>query len=409
MGKLKVYLHISLLFFTLSALSGVWMRLFSLYPNNLVPYTNVLHGHSHLAILGWAFLGLFVISLTLFWSTLKRRKQAIAICAALAITSLIMFVAFLTQGYAVFSIVMSTLHILIEYWAALFIFREIKCRDASKVATLWIKGALITLIISSLGPFSLGYISANGLKDSPLFDMAIYFYLHFQYNGWLTLGLIGCFALILCRQNIPFHHTWLKRGFMVYFLSLFPGLVLSILWMDGTGKLAEMTAAIGSVGQWIGVIFVLTAFRKSWKSLYEQYSKLVANSLVITFLLFVIKSTMELGLISPTLSVLVYDTRNVIIGYLHLTLLGFISVFILSQFIMLNWVRTNQTTIVGFVLFIVGFTINELLLFIQSLIGWLELGSLPFYLEGLCFASLLLLIGILVLWTSFFKHKHSPV
>src|SRR5699024_12757302 len=79
---------------------------------------------SHTAILGWAFLGVLSVMLALFWTRIKRRKQAIALISSLFIVSLVMFFAFMSQGYDVFSIITSTLHIFLVYWGAIFIYRE---------------------------------------------------------------------------------------------------------------------------------------------------------------------------------------------------------------------------------------------------------------------------------------------
>jgi len=74
------YISISFLFFLLTALSGFWMRFVPLSSRMVLPYDNVLHAHSHLAILGWAFLGVFIIFLSVFRKVIDSRRQANAIC-----------------------------------------------------------------------------------------------------------------------------------------------------------------------------------------------------------------------------------------------------------------------------------------------------------------------------------------
>ncbi|MUK90141.1 hypothetical protein GMD78_17345 [Ornithinibacillus sp. L9] len=165
------YIHIPFLFFTITAITGVWMRYFSFAPNTIIPYTNILHGHSHLAILGWAFLGVFIVFLYSAWNQITKPKQAVAILLTLTIISLVMFFAFIYQGYGVFSIVMSTLHIIAEYWTALFMYRQLKSQQVtSSSGVLFLKSSFVALFISSLGPYALGVISANGLKDHAVFD-----------------------------------------------------------------------------------------------------------------------------------------------------------------------------------------------------------------------------------------------
>lgn len=403
----KSFTHMTFFFFFLTALSGVWMRLYPLNLKISFPYPNVLHSHSHLAILGWTFLSIFIIFLTLFWHQMKEKAKAEAklLITILFIVTFIMFITFLYQSYGLYSIIMSTLHIFLEYWVISFIYRLMKrIQTIPRTSVLFIKASLFSLIISSIGPFSLGFISASGLKESYLFDVAIYFYLHFQYNGWLFLFLVGLFIIILGKRNISIRQPFLLTGFWLYIIALFPSFFASVLWVDH-GYLVYLLAIIGNIGQWIATICILISFSGVIKSLQRQVSKRVTALLGLTFLMLFFKSTMELGLVIPNLASLVFETRSVIIGYLHFTLLGFVSIFILTQYIMTHIVGENKYTSTGFTIFLIGFFLNELLLFTQGLFTWLNLGSLPLYSEGLLLASLLLLMGILTLWVSFSEHS----
>src|SRR5690625_3739457 len=258
----KIFIHISFFFFMITALSGLLMRVTPFVNLSFIPYGNVLHAHSHIAILGWAFLGSFLILLAVLWPSIKNMLHSIFLTITLSITSVLMFIAFLIQGYGLYSIILSTIHIFIEYWAIIFNYQQLKIQKRrSSIGTLFIKGSLITLFISSLGPFILAYISANQLQDSALFDMAIYFYLHFQYNGWLTLFLIGTFLLILQHKGIKIDNSLVRNGFWIYFISLFPWYFLSILWVD-LGSYSNILATIGSIGQWVGVLLIIIGFSK---------------------------------------------------------------------------------------------------------------------------------------------------
>ena len=396
----RLFVHFTFILFILTALSGVLMRSFPFYPGISVPYPNILHAHSHLAILGWAFLGVFIVFLFISWPNIKQNKEAIALTCTLFVISLFMFAAFIYQGYGAVSIILSTLHIFAEYWAAIFIYRHIDKKTAKlTMANSFIKGALIALVISSAGPYALAIISANGLKDSYFFDMAIYFYLHFQYNGWLTLFLFGLFILLLQDKNIQFRSNLLTIGFWLYFIALFPGYFLSVLWAD-LGSLAETISIIGSVGQWAGVLCILLAVKQVWKKIIPSFSKLTIGCIWISLVLLLGKSTMELGLIFPSLAQLVYETRSLVIGYLHFTLLGFISIFILTQFQMTGIIQSNRHTINAFIIFFIGFILNELLLFYQAFTEWFNRISPPYYTQNLLAASLLLLVGLIYLWIS---------
>lgn len=231
--------------------------------------------------------------------------------------------------------------------------------------------------------------------------MSVYYYLHFQYNGWLTLFLLGLFLLILQKNKVILSEKQLKFGFWLYFLALFPGYLLSILWVEQFGAMMHILGAIGSIGQWLSVIIILLAFRKSFTFDKNRFSSLTNVTIQLTFLLLWIKSTLELGLIFPDLAALVYDTRSVIIGYLHLTLLGFISLFIIAQMMMLKMLSTTLITKLSLAIFFTGFFIMEVLLFLEGLFKWIDLHTFPFYIEGLLITAILLAIGVLLFWTSF--------
>jgi len=153
----RYFLHFTFILFLLTALSGVWLRAIPFLSLTTLPYDNILHGHSHIAILGWAFLGIFIVLLAMLWPNLRQKKHAIILTVTIFVVSVLMFFAFLYEGYAKYSIIMSTVHIFVEYWAAYFIYKQLKWQESiPSSAQLFIKGALFALILSSIGPFGLG-------------------------------------------------------------------------------------------------------------------------------------------------------------------------------------------------------------------------------------------------------------
>lgn len=382
------------------------MRAYQLSPMTWIDYDHILHAHSHVALLGWIFIGVFIIFLTLSWKKIEARKQASIILLALFTSSLLMFFAFLHQGYGLFSIALSTIHIFVEYWAGIFIVKHLKKQRMPKSAKWFIIGGVIALFISSIGPYALAIISATGGKDLVWYDMSVYFYLHFQYNGWLTLMLIGLFIAILAERKIDMNESLLRNAFWTYFIAIFPGYFLSALWAD-LGLTVQVIATIGIIGQWIGVVLVILAFKDAFKQARTEFSGLTWWMLLLTFALLLTKSTMELGMIHPGLAELVNTTRSVIIGYLHLTLLGFISIFILVQYQMQGITKVNRYYTYSFTIFFSGFLLNELLLFLDALGQWTSLFTILYFNEGLLLASILLGTGVVMLTFTVSPHDQS--
>src|SRR5690625_306959 len=393
-------LHITLFFFLLTALSGVWMRLYVFsQATQWLPYENLLHAHSHVAILGWTFFAVFLIFAVLVRAFDTTYVKIVSVL--LLIVTTLMFTAFLAQGYAMYSIIFSTLHIFLEYAVAYFIISHVRRNEhIPQSSRYFMYGSVVMLIISSLGPFSLGAIAASGLRESSIFDMAIYFYLHFQYNGWLTLILIGMFLYMLKQKRINYSETLMKRSFWLYFTALFPSFFLSILWYD-FGFIGISLAIIGIVGQISGLVFLFVAFYRIRQSFQRAVTRLIYVNMYIVMLLLACKSVMEIGLLHLPFAELIYETRPVVIGYLHLTLLGFISIFILVQCYVLQLVNEKLLLVkLAVSVFLFSFILNEFVLFLSGLFSWLQFGAIPLNNHLLLLASVLLLISIVSLWLS---------
>src|SRR5699024_12709723 len=102
-----------------------------------------------------------------------------------------------------------------------------------------------------------------------------------------------------------------------------------------------------------------------------------------------------------------FDNTPVIFRYLHLMLLGFISIFILTQYQITGLLDEQKNTVLyGLSIFIFGFVINELVLFISGLAGWTG-WNIPFTNEVLFIASILLLIGVLLIFISRFLNVYT--
>lgn len=372
-----------------------------------VNYDHILHAHSHIAILGWTFLATVLLYIYVMWEHLPRKREAKWMIVLTAIISFVMFFAFLYQGYALYSIILSVMHIFIEYWVVLFIFRTIKYNhNIPRIAAMFFKAGGIMLVISSIGPFALGAIASMGLRTSPLFDMAIYFYLHFQYNGWLYLMLIGFIIVFLKKHHISLCEKWLKISFYTYTIALFPGFLLSILWYD-LGMVSYLLGAIGGIGQFIGVGLLLLVIWEVRQKIKAKFDQLFYHLITISLSILFIKAFLELGLSVPALAAVVYDTRHVVIGYLHLTLLGFVTLLLFALFHLTELIRVNrQIYQFGIYTFIIGFCINEFVLFTATLFEWMGIGAFPLQNSLLLIASITMLISVFFIWLPTSKHEH---
>src|SRR6187397_1102717 len=97
----------------------------------------------------------------------------------------------------------------------------------------------------------------------------------------------------------------------------------------------------------------------------SDYSKLV---LFLSFISFSLKMILNIGTIFPVLGNAVYGDRPIIIGFLHLVFLGFLSFYLLATLVQDNYFTTNNK-IIRFPLFtfLLGIIANELLLMLHGL------------------------------------------
>jgi len=108
---------------------------------------------------------------------------------------------------------------------------------------------------------------------------------------------------------------------------------------------------------------------------------------------FAIKMLLQVGTIFPSLGNAVFGFRPIIIGFLHLVFLGFVTFYVLSNYISENvfpFERTiSRTAIIFFSLAIV---INEMILLVDG-IGLMFYTTYPVYPWLLWIASILLFAG----------------
>ena len=109
-----------------------------------------------------------------------------------------------------------------------------------------------------------------------------------------------------------------------------------------------------------------------------------------------IKLCLQAGSVIPALSKLAFGFRPIVIGYLHLVLLGVITIFILGYILALNYISITKTVTAGVIIFVSGILLNEALLMTQG-IADINYTGIPFINILLLIAAFILFSGILLL------------
>src|SRR5689334_3082036 len=327
MKKRDFWITLSLVNLCIVALLGMTLRTKFLFPIQFIDYKNLLSAHSHFAFGGWVTLAL----MTLFIDNLllpgqKQKKIYQILLWGIETTSVGMLITFPFEGYALLSIIFSTAFILTTYAFSWVFIGDIWKAKREKSITLLSTLALLSLVVSSVGPFTLAYIMATETGDAFLYRDAIYTYLHFQYNGFFTLSV---FALFL-NKVFAFINDALKKKmwFFALFLSLsiVPALFLSLLW-HGYNMYVRAIAMAGCILIIMTLVFFPAIVFN--KKLYARFISPLAKTLLACSLAsFMIKMLLQMGTIIPALGNAVFGYRPIIIGFLHLVFLGFVSFYI---------------------------------------------------------------------------------
>ncbi|HQE33298.1 hypothetical protein C3L50_13135 [Flavobacterium alvei] len=406
--KTKFWLKISLLNLCIVATLGVLMRYKIGFEFPFFDQKHLQHSHSHFAFSGW--ISHTLMTLMVYYLQTKTLNLQIIKYNKIIITNLIcaygMLICFIIQGYGFFSITFSTASVLVSYVFCYQYFKDLKLIEDDLLVKNWLKAALFFNILSSLGTFYLAYMMASKNVVQDLYLSSIYFYLHFQYNGWFFFASMGLFLgfLNLRKSEHPFYETFFK----LFVFACIPAYLLSILWLDLPFWLYVITiiAAIIQVFAWFKFLLVLL---KSKINSLEQYSPLLRYILVFVGFALSVKLILQLGSTVPIISQLAFGFRPIVIAYLHLVLLAIISLFLLFYIYSNHLIILNKNIKYGILLFSTAVILNEIVLAIQGLAAFSYI-PIPYVNEILFGIAIVLLIGIgCVAYFSIKKAKNKPL
>jgi hypothetical protein len=224
---MRRYYSIPLLFFAFAAAFGLFLRWQFIDPTPGVRYTWFLHGHSHIMFLGWVF-NLLYLSFVDHHVSLSQQPFFRKLFVLLQTLVIAMMISFPLQGYSTWSIIFSTLH---TFGALIFVIMFFRRTNGEKTVSIWFaRMALLFFCFSTAGPFSLGYLMSNGLGQTVWYHLSIYYYFHFQYNGFFLFGVFSLFFQLLERKSIPFDSSKAMSFGRWLAIACVPAYALSVLF-----------------------------------------------------------------------------------------------------------------------------------------------------------------------------------
>ena len=395
MGEIQIkrWVKWGLINLAIVALYGMLMRYKIAFSFPFFEQKNLLHAHSHFAFIGWIthmlYSGLaYYAAKVLPVSTHKKYNRLIIlnlVCAAG------MLMAFSMQGYKAVSIIFSTASIFIAIAFAICFITDTQKVHFKNNWGAWAMAGLVLNVLSSAGPFYLAYMMATKTMEHHYYLGSVYFYLHFQYNGWFFFG-----AMALISAQAPLVTGPIKKYFRLLTITIIPTFFLSVLWMKLPLWLYVITVIATLVQLAVWILMLLRFYpllRKSYSGKYPRWINIFfyGASVAIT-----IKFLLQTISVIPSLSQLVFGIRPIIIAYLHLVLLGAMSLFLIGFVFATGWAVPVKFARNAAFTFLVGVVLNELLLTVQGFAAFAYI-PVPFINEMLLGAALLLFTGAIML------------
>ncbi len=313
------------LYFVITVLLGLSLRV-SYIADVFFNVRHVTHSHSHIGLLGWIYTILTSLICQHYLRKEDRKPYLILfICTQLSIFG--MLFSFPFGGYFLYSIIFSSLFVLCTYWFSIFFLRRSKkyafirfsitksvdTEPECPLSLKFVRWGVYFLILSSLGIWLLPVTIVKAGKGSDWYNSALYFFLHFQYNGWFLAVLLGLLVSEIEHKSL-LSSKQLSTTLYCFVIGTIGSVTLS--WVGFFDQ--PLLYIIGNIS---GFLLLISVY-----NLYTAYIRLERPALLMqVFLLLLAIKTVCMFLGSfPWIAKEVLANREFIISYLHFTFLGVI-------------------------------------------------------------------------------------
>lgn len=321
---------VSVISFIIAALTGVLYRFGMLYPlPDWIHFVHIRHAHSHLMFFNWVSPPLMLLIASRLLSSSDSREIAAFrnTLWTMLVLGFLSYPFFLLYGYQSvefgslslpLAAILSGLVMCTWYRFAWLYFKRRQVREAHLSDRLF-DGALIALMVSSLGAWGVSLFQFTP-ADNPLVSTALtHFFLALFTEGWALLGALGILWQIAGIKSLPIRTEWLWQPILFGSMLIFPYslpeslLTPAMIW----------SARIGSVLIASGTVLNLALLLRPGR--FRGFSQVTVLSLLALKALTLFVSSIPAGFWP--------GEHGLRILYLHLLLLGIVSVLYFNQFI----------------------------------------------------------------------------
>ncbi len=383
-------------FFWLASIFGALMRYYFVAEIPFLDYKHLLHAHSHVALLGWAYM---LVSGSLLFLLVQRsrwRNEYRYLFGLNVLSGAGMAVFFLYQGYGLYSIAFSAIHLLSAYAFAYCFLKDLTAQPPSSY-TRFVRWSIYWMLVSTLGLWAIGPVSALLGKLHPLYFASIQFFLHFQFNGWLTYAVVGLWLFHIERSGKSVSIS--VTGFWLLQASLLLTYALSVTWSTPLSVIFYLNT--------LGVLVQAVAFYLILRPVFavanpfKRPADWTDTLLLFGVLCLLTKVVIQTAVALPAVAEISYTIRNYVIGFIHLITLGAITLTGVSLLLKGGILPQNTSARAGWLLLLVAFILSELVLFGQGTLLWLRQGFVEYYYEILFGVTALFPIALTILLAGF--------
>lgn len=388
--------RVSIFHLVVVGIFGLIMRYKMAFPFPFFTQKYLQHAHSHFAFAGWLSLLISALIVNSFVGKISHARISYytMLMWIFAFSAWGMLICFSFQGYGVYAIIFSSVSLLASLLYCALVWKDLD-RHLDGSLAIWFKSSVLFSVLSTIGTLALVFILARGHMAQTPYLTSVYWYLHFQYNGWLLFSCMGLFVHWIQKEQSNFAIR--KFEFLFLALSCIPAYGLSVLWLKIPLWIYALvaTAALVQISGWAGIFYRAIRYRAQLPQNMRRglgFWLLILASAALS-----VKFILQLGSVIPVVNQWAFGYRTIVIAYLHLIFLLCISIFLLAYLWVSPFFAKSKRAFLGVSVFAIAVVLNELVLGIQGICIVFKY-AVPWANQALFFISIFIVLGSILLF-----------